>query len=65
MLRVLALEDVVAEEVCKPNLKELGVYRIKTAGGRYAVVLADSEKAAHEWAASQDKPAAKVAAAAA
>jgi hypothetical protein len=43
MVKVIADESVVGGEVCQNNILVLQAYRIKTANGRYVVVLASSE----------------------
>jgi len=43
LVHVLKSESVVGGEVCKDDVLALTAYRIKTAEGRYVIVLAASE----------------------
>lgn len=53
MVHVLYLGDVKDGEAVKDtDVKPTDSYRLKTKSGRYAHVLADSLKAAEEWAAN-------------
>jgi len=57
MVHVLKDESVVGGEVCQDDLAELRAFRVKTADGRYTIVLADSPESAAKHAGVKSGPA--------
>jgi len=55
MVHVLKSDSIVADEPCKDDVLALQAFRLKTADGRYTIVLASSEAAAQAHAKSLSK----------